>query len=134
MPSFGARLSIYRNPPLGVRNVPTRKYREGCTMDFDLADFKDTPLGTKVGAVLTSPENVMRMIALSNRGIPAVEAVGKALLEVDDRVSTNDVKRLVGLWVREVMRSTGWVPAGVAGVKSGNLFASGALFTRKTTG
>jgi hypothetical protein len=100
-------------------------------MGHELDEFKGTPLGMKLGTVLTSPEHVMRMVAASNSGVPAVEAIGKALMELDDRVCTNDVKRLVGLWVREVMHSTGWVPAGIAGVKPGNLFISGVLFTPK---
>jgi hypothetical protein len=100
-------------------------------MGHELEQFKATPLGQEVGLVLTSPANVMRMVTASGNGIPAVEPVGRDLLQLGPALATPEIRRLVGLWVREVMHMSGWVPAGIARVSPGNLFASGIVFTAK---
>lgn len=97
-------------------------------MDYELFDFKNTLVGIKVGLVLTRPDNVQRMMEASEAGVPAVQVVGRALLEIDDSLSSSEAKILVGRWVREIMTNAGWVPSGVKGVATGNLFSNGVVF------
>jgi hypothetical protein len=58
--------------------------------NFGMDAFKATTLGTRIGAVITDPENIAKMITLSEHGIPAVQAIGKLLLPLGDAVKADE--------------------------------------------
>lgn len=102
-------------------------------MDFGLEGFKRSPLGERVGAVLTDETSIIEMIALSKHDIPAVQAVGRPLLALgDEEVKTDAVKKHIGRWVRELLEPRGWTPGRSGRVAVGHLFSTGAIYVPKT--
>lgn len=100
-------------------------------MAFGLENFKSTPLGVKVADLLADPQTVGDMIAVSRHteGTPAVQVLGKSILGFGLPV-TDDDKKLIGRWVREVMETHGWTTDGTSKgrVSKGRLFSTGAVY------
>ena len=95
---------------------------------FGLEAFKRSSLGRRIGAVLENPQNVGDMIVFSRHGMPAVEAVGKALLALGAEVQADQVKKTVGRWVREILEQHGWRAWKKRRVAPGNLFSTGMVY------
>ena len=98
-------------------------------MAFGLASFKTTPLGRRVGAIVENPQNIAEMIVFSRHQMPAVQAIGKALLVLGPEVHNEYVKKTIGRWVKEVLGTRGWVPWKSARVSPGNLFSRGMIYS-----
>ena len=97
-----------------------------------LEEFKQSPLGQRVGAIISNQSNIIRMIALSESGIPAVQAIGKCLTPLMPRdQDLTDVKKFIGRWVREILEPEGWIVVGKGRVAAGNLFSTGAIYRPK---
>ncbi len=100
--------------------------------------FKASPLGRRIGELFESAAFVDEMVALSEDGVPAAQRLGKPIMAFGLPVSDDD-KRNVGKWVREVMETRGWTVRLKAGsrkprsrsVAAGNLFTRGALYFPK---
>jgi hypothetical protein len=100
-------------------------------MSFGLDSFKQSEFGRKVAAVLEDRDNVIRMLALSEHGIPAVQAIGKRIERLGRPVNDEE-KKLIGRWVREVLEREGWTTeTKKARVAPGNLFSTGAVYHPK---
>ena len=75
-----------------------------------LEEFKQSPLGQRVGAIISNQSNIIRMIALSESGIPAVQAIGKPLMPLMPRdQDLTDVRKFIGRWVQEILEPEGWI-------------------------
>jgi hypothetical protein len=98
---------------------------------FGLDAFKQSPLGKQVGRIITDRDNIIRMTALSESKIPAVQAIGKRLLPLGDQVASDTNKKTIGRWVREVLEAEGWTPVRKGRVAPGNLFSTGAIYAPK---
>lgn len=96
-------------------------------MPFGLARFKESDFGHMVGEVLTHRDHVLAMRILSENEIPAVQAVGRHLVALG-RPFTDEEKKLVGRWVREIMEAQGFAPVRKGRVRQGNLFSTGAIY------
>ncbi len=97
-----------------------------------LEEFKQSPLGQQVGAIISNQSNIIRMIALSESGIPAVQAIGKPLMPLMPRdQDLTDVKTFIGRWVREILEPEGWIVVRKGRVAPGNLFSTGAIYGPK---
>ncbi len=93
-----------------------------------LQDFQSSEKGRPVGELLSRPETIERMEALSREGKPAVLAVDRALPE---GIGLDDTeKKHVGRWIRDVLADRGWRPRKRKGFRSGRLFSSGAVYDR----
>jgi hypothetical protein len=68
------------------------------------------------------------MIALSRHGIPAVQAIGKQVMQLGRETRDNTVKQMIGRWVREVLEAQGMVPVRSGRVAPGNLFSTGMIY------
>jgi hypothetical protein len=90
--------------------------------------FVTTPLGQRVGVIIEDRDNVLRMITLSEHGLPAVQAVGKALLALGPEVQDDWVKQTIGRWVRSVLGARGWVPLRSGRVARDHLFSTGMIY------
>lgn len=99
-------------------------------MAFGLENFKDSEFGQRVATVLTDPDNVVGMRYLSEHGIPAVQAVGRRLQALG-RPFSDEEKKLIGRWVREIMEENGWTTTKKGRVAAGNLFSTGAIYHPK---
>jgi hypothetical protein len=97
-------------------------------MAFGLEAFKATQLGRRVGAIIESPEKIQEMIVFSRHEMPAVQAVGKALLALGPEVKTDYIKKTIGRWVKEILGKRGWVPRKSGRVTPGNLFSRGMIY------
>lgn len=96
---------------------------------MSLAEFKHTPRGVKIAAILTAPGAIRRMVEKSERDRPAVEAVGAEIAaEVGDL--TDDERKYVGRWVKELLVPEGLVPDRKGRVATGALFARGTIYRR----
>jgi hypothetical protein len=100
-------------------------------MAFGLASFKTTALGRRVGAIVEDPRNIAEMIVFSRHEMPAVQAIGKALLVLGPEVRNDYVKTTIGRWVKEVLGTRGWVPWKSARVSPGNLFSRGMIYSEE---
>lgn len=96
-------------------------------MAFGLDNFKHSEFGRRVGEVLTDRDNIIGMRYLSEHGIPAVQTVGKRI-EALGKPLTDDEKKLIGRWVREIMEAQGWTTNKKGRVAAGNLFSTGAVY------
>ncbi|PWB94009.1 hypothetical protein [Methylosinus sporium] len=101
-------------------------------MSFGLENFKNTPLGEKVGEMLNNPAQISDMIALSRHRIPAVQDLGKPILALGMPITDED-KKLIGRWVKDVMEAHGYTtdPKSKGRVAPGNLFTTGAIYYSK---
>ena len=69
-----------------------------------------SPLGQRLWAFLTQPENVVRLETASELGKPAVEGIEEQLLaEFREDILANRVKQMVGHMVRQIMEQRDWV-------------------------
>src|SRR5260370_34575283 len=100
-------------------------------MSFGLETFKLSRLGKRVEAIIEDPMYLRDMDALSRNDIPAVQAVGKALLALGGEVKTDFVKQMIGRWVRQIMSAKGWIPSKSGRVAPGNLFSTGMIYRPK---
>ena len=69
-------------------------------MSFGLEDFKKTELGKKVSQIILDETNIIKMIALSEHDMPAVQAIGKQLLELGEQVTIDENKKNIGRWFK----------------------------------
>jgi hypothetical protein len=92
-----------------------------------LDEFKISRTGTAIRAIITAPHSIERMIEVSHRARPAVEAVGA---EIGDAVAELDdtERKLVGRWVKELLAPRGWVPDRKGRVAAGRLFNRGTIY------
>jgi hypothetical protein len=97
-------------------------------MSFGLNSFKTSQLGRRVGAIIEDPQNVGDMIAFSRHEMPAVQAIGKALLILGPEVTEDQVKKNIGRWVREILERHGWTVWKTGRVTPGNLFSTGTIY------
>lgn len=110
---------------IGFFNLKTRSI-------YAMKSFKQSPIGEKIGNLFEDRRVIDSMKTLSNHGDPAVQEIGRLLVEQvdlgEDRI-TDDVKRKIGKWVREIMEENGYlfIKHGVS-VKPGNLFRTGAIY------
>lgn len=104
-------------------------------MSFGLTNFKQSTLGVKVGELLSDPQVVSDMVAVSKHTArtPAVQVLGKSIMSFGLPITDSD-KVSVGRWVREVMESRGWTTdvTSKARVAPGNLFSTGAVYYPKS--
>ena len=97
-----------------------------------LAEFKASALGQLVGAIINDQENIIRMIALSESGIPAVQAIGKRLIpRMPPDQDLTEIKKNIGRWVKQILEPAGWTPVGKGRVAPGNLFSTGTVYGSK---
>ena len=97
-------------------------------MSFGLETFQESPLGQGVGRILGDHDTIVAMITLSEHGIPAVQAIGRRIMNLGLPITDND-KKSIGRWVRERMEANGWTITGRSGrVAEGNLFSTGAIY------
>jgi hypothetical protein len=102
-------------------------------MAFGLEKFKVSRLGQRIGAVLEDPQSISDMIVFSRHEMPAVQAVGKALLPIGREVRERQVKQTIGRWVREILEGQGWTVWKNRRVAPGNLFLTGMVYRSKGT-
>ena len=99
---------------------------------MSLSEFKHTPKGTKIAAIITAPAAIRAMVEKSDRQRPAVEAVGaKIAAEVGDL--EDEERQAVGRWVKDLLADQGLVPDRKGRVAGGNLFARGTIYRRATS-
>ena len=94
---------------------------------MSLQQFKLSRSGAKIGSLLTSSAAIQEMETKSRANRPAVEAVGKAIA---DRVGSlsDDEKKLIGRWVKEILVPRGWKPDRKGRVATGHFFARGTIY------
>ena len=102
---------------------------------MSLQQFKRSGAGAKIGPLLTSPAAILAMENKSRANRPAVEAVGK---DIEDCVGSlsDDEKKLVGRWVKEILVPRGWRTDHKGRVAAGHFFSRGkspAIWTRPPT-
>lgn len=69
----------------------------------------ETNEGEKIWAFLNTPENIVRMETATYLVRPAGEALAPALLkEFGDAVAHDDVKRMIGHMIRQIMEVQGY--------------------------
>jgi hypothetical protein len=92
-----------------------------------LQQFKLSRSGTKIGLLLTSQAAIQEMENKSRANRPAVEAVGK---DIAHRVGSlsDDEKKLVGRWVKEILVPRGWKPDRKGRVAAGHFFVRGTIY------
>ena len=86
-----------------------------------------------VTALLARPEILDEMVSLSQRGRPAVEAIGKQVEKTAPDLDDTG-KQNVGRLVRAAMARRGWKPKRRARVAPGRFFAWGAVYAPVATG
>ena len=96
------------------------------------ANSRAAELDRTLAPLLSDPETIARMEALSRRGRPAVEAIGAKVAEFAPDLNDGG-KQHVGRLVRDVLGRRGWRPVRKARVAPGNLFSWGAVFDRPKT-
>ena len=94
---------------------------------MSLISFKSSTKGSKLAPILTSEDAVKRMIAKSQAGRPAVEAIG-ADVQASAVPLDDDEKKMVGRWVKEVLAPRGWRPDRKGRVARGQFFARGTIY------
>jgi hypothetical protein len=100
--------------------------------DFGLEEFKASAIGKRVQKIIEDPEQIRDMEAFSRHEIPAVIAIGKALLALHEpELKRDNIKQNIGRWVRQVLAPSGWVPLRPGRVSPGNLFSTGMIYTRR---
>ena len=101
-------------------------------MAFGIDDFKISPRGRVVAEILENTDTVAAMVTVSRHGLPPAQEVGKRLVD-EGLTLTDEEKRLVGRWIREIMEENGWTTDGVSKkrVAPGCLFKTGAIYHRK---
>ena len=101
-------------------------------MAFGFEEFKLSQRGQTIAATLNDPSIVAAMISMSQDGEPPVKVVGKNLTEQNMYLSDEE-KRHVGRWVREVMEMHDWTTDGGADEinSPGAQFKEGAIYYRK---
>src|SRR5258705_8152094 len=77
---------------------------------FGVEAFKKSTLGQQVGAILTDPYIVNGMKAFSEHDMTAVQVAGKRLMVLGDEVATDNNKKIIGRWVREIPEKEGLTP------------------------
>lgn len=88
-------------------------------LEHDISDF------------LAEESTVKAMIEASNRDRPAVEAIGRNLLDFfGDRVRPNTTKQRIGRLIRPVMEAKGYSPAIRRRPARSVLFTSGTVYSR----
>jgi hypothetical protein len=104
-------------------------------MSFGLNNFKQSPLGQKVGDLLNDPQTISDMIAVSKytARTPAVQVLGKSIIAFGMPVTDGD-KMSIGRWVREVLEDKGWTTdiTSKGRVAPDNLFSTGAIYYPKS--
>jgi hypothetical protein len=94
---------------------------------MSLQQFKLSRSGIKIGSLLMSPAAIQEMETKSRANRPAVEAIGK---DIADRVGSlsDDEKKMVGRWVKEILAPRGWKPDRKGRVAVGHFFARGTIY------
>lgn len=94
---------------------------------MSLEAFKHSRKGALLAPILGSEAELARMEDKTRAGRPAVEAIG-ARIESEIGALSDEEKKLVGRWVKEVLAPRGWTPAKKGRVVSGNLFSRGTIY------
>ncbi len=82
--------------------------------------------------ILSDPRVINDMVALSRRGRPAVEAIGKDVAALKPDIDDAG-KQHVGRLIRSALAARGLKPVRSARVRPGNLFAWGAVYGSETS-
>ncbi len=93
-------------------------------------EFKGSPTGRTVGAILSEHDWQVEMVCLAKHGLPPAQAVGA---EIAAKVGSLDdtEKQHVGRWIRDILAEKGWKPVTKgARVAPGNLFSRAAVYGR----
>lgn len=80
-----------------------------------------------IATLLADSDVIGEMVALSRRGRPAVEAIGKQVGETAPALDDTG-KQNIGRLVRSAMAMRGWKPARKARVAPGHFFSWGAVY------
>ena len=102
-------------------------------MAFGMEEFKASQRGQMIAHILKDPANVAAMIAVNQySAMPPVQVVDRQLTDQNIHLSDEE-KRQVGRWVREVMEENGWTTDGVSKkrVPPGGQFRTGAVYYLK---
>lgn len=92
----------------------------------------DIPLEQAISEFLGDESTVRLMVAASEAGRPAVEAIGSDLLrQFGDRVRPNPVKQQIGRLVRPIMESHGFEPYKRRWHTKSTLFTAGTVYRRQ---
>ncbi len=92
----------------------------------------DIPLEQAISEFLGDESTVRLMVAASEAGRPAVEAIGSDLLrQFGDRVRPNPVKQQIGRLVRPIMESHGFEPYKRHRQTKSTLFTAGTVYRRQ---
>jgi hypothetical protein len=94
---------------------------------MSLQQFKLSRAGAKIGPLLMSPIAIQEMETKSRANRPAVEAVGKGIADQVGSLS-DDEKKLIGRWVKEILVPRGWKPDRKGRVAAGHFFARGTIY------
>jgi hypothetical protein len=94
---------------------------------MSLQQFKLSRSGTKIAPLLLSPAAIQEMETKSRANRPAVEAIGKKIADCVGSLSDEE-KKLVGRWVKEILAPRGWKPDRKGRVAAGHFFARGTIY------
>ena len=98
-----------------------------------LESFKSSNVGVRIAVILSDQAQIARMEQKSREGRPAVEAIGKQIVDAVGKLG-DDEKKLVGRWVKQVLAPRGWIPDRKGRVVNGQLFSRGTIYRRAGSG
>jgi len=97
-------------------------------------EFKGSPTGDIVGAILSDHDWQVEMVCLAKHGLPPAQAVGAEIAAKVGSLEDTE-KQHVGRWIRDILAEKGWKPVTKgARVSPGNLFSRATLYGRTQEG
>jgi hypothetical protein len=99
---------------------------------MNLNTFKQTDLGRRIAAIVEDRDNIVGMITLSKEGMPAVQAIDRAIAALGPEVRNNRVKQDIGRWIRTVLSERGWFPLRPGKLPRGRFFTSGMVYAPRS--
>lgn len=97
---------------------------------MSLQRFKLSRSGAEIGRLLKSPNTIQEMENKSRANRPAVEAIGKDIAGLVGSLS-DDEKKLIGRWVKEILAPLGWKPDRKGRVAAGHFFHAEQFIVRQ---
>lgn len=97
---------------------------------MSLEAFKHSRKGERIAPILASEAELAKIEAKARAGRPAVEAIGARIASEVGSLSDQE-KKLVGRWVKEVLVGRGWKPIKKGRVVAGNLFSRGTIYRKQ---
>lgn len=92
------------------------------------ASFVDSRHGALIAPLLSDPETIARMEALSRHGTPAIAALDASLPR--DLELNNTERQYVGRWIRDILSARGWRTLRQRRFSGGRVFSSGTVYVR----